>query len=370
MATHQLFIDLGMSGTKALMTDGLYMYPYACPPKVADLSPSELATLHHQGHDYGGGIESGAYLQWNTQAFALATDAEGRPNKSTVKLRKSMMAHLRTLGVIGEFAHSHGLSPKNLDLGIALPFDEHLSDAAELTQRLRETKAFTYRGQPYDLKVASIRIVPEAASLVLWRKMRLYQKYRDNTRSFVVVMIGHRDLSFLVFRQGQPPTGKPSETVKLGFVAYLDVVSQNLCKPENPYLVKALFTQQETVQFPDQPGKTFPLKERHQEAVAFYWEQVRHYLSEHFAALDLTDYEVLIGGGTALTLLRPYLAKYLPTIPGATLNWLTDLSQEMVPNLPTAMPEIERVRFADCYSGIKWLSTAMRVPKNVQEVKV
>lgn len=371
MATHQLFIDLGMSGTKACLTDGNRCYGYACPPKVADLPPSELEVLRHQGQEYGGGLGAGAYLQWNNQAYALAEDAEGRPNKSTATLRKSTLAHLRSLGAVGEMAHTHHLKTLHLDIGIALPFEEYLSEAHELTQRLQETGHFCYRGQTYDLQIDSVKVLPEAAGLVLWRKQQhLAQQHQASRQNYVVLMIGHRDLSFLVFRQGKPPTGKPSDSEKLGYVAFLEAVAQTLCEPENPYLVQALLRQQEAVQFPDQPGKVFPLAQRRQEAEAFYWEQVRHHLSEHFAALDLTEYEVLIGGGTAATLLRPHLTDYLATLPGATPNWLPDLAQEMAYRLQEVTSAIDQVRFADCYGGVKWLATRAHArTRALQEVR-
>jgi hypothetical protein len=108
------------------------------------------------------------------------------------------------------------------------------------------------------------------------------------------------------------------------------------------------------VAFPDQPGKTFPLAERQQKAEAFYWEQVRHHLSDKFAALDIPNYEVLVGGGTALTALRPRLETFLNTLPGATVNWLPELQREIATVLKVPS-EPDQARFADCFGGAKWM---------------
>lgn len=369
MGTHQLFIDLGMSGTKSCLTDGNQCYGYTCRPRVADLPPSEVEVLYRQGHDYGGGIESGAYLQWNGQAYALGEDAEARSSKSTTILRKSTLAHLRILSAIGEMAHTHELKNLCLDIGIALPFDEYLSEAADLTRKLRETGEFVYRGRSYQLAIEEIKILPEGAGLVLWRKQQLSAQHQATAKNFVVIMIGHRDTSFLVFRGGRPPTGKPSDSKKLGFVEFLAAVARNLCEPENPFLIQAVLEQRDTVQFPDQPNKIFSMDDRREEAVVYYWEQVQHHLTEHLAALDLTEYEVLIGGGTATTLLRPHLMDYLQHRPGATLNWLEDLTQEISYQLRGISSHVDQVRFADCYGGVKWLAMRARQTKALQEVQ-
>ena len=111
MAKHQCFIDLGSSGTKAVLNDGERFYSYQCPPLVADMPPSELTIIEAQGEQIGSGLESVGYLQLDpeTPAYALGIDAQGRPNKATSSLPKSALAHIRALGVIGEVAHPHEL---------------------------------------------------------------------------------------------------------------------------------------------------------------------------------------------------------------------------------------------------------------------
>jgi hypothetical protein len=85
---YQIYIDLGMSGTKAIFCNGVHFHPYLCPSKVADLPPSELQILKDQGTQFGGDLESEAYLQTGATVYALAEDANGRSNKTTALLRK------------------------------------------------------------------------------------------------------------------------------------------------------------------------------------------------------------------------------------------------------------------------------------------
>ncbi|GAQ00116.1 ParM/StbA family protein [Leptolyngbya sp. NIES-2104] len=356
MSNYQIFVDLGLSGTKAGFIDRSICHSYLCPPKVADLTPSELQILRDQGDQYGGGLESGAYLQLGESAYALASDAEGRPNKTTAMLRKSALANLRILGAIGEMAYRFKTTHLAIDVGVALPFDEYLCDQAALIEILSKTKSFVYRGQQITLEIQTMKVLPEGAGLVQWRKMQAAQNNEPADQTYVVVMIGYRDLTFLLFREGKPPTGEPSGSVKFGYLEFLQSIARGMCKPENPFLYDALLRNADTVAFPDQPGKVFSLKERRQKSEDFYWEQIRHHLSDKFAALNFPRYEVLIGGGTALTLLRPHLANYLETLPGATVNWLPALTHEITRVFKDIQLEADQIRFGDCYGGAKWLA--------------
>lgn len=355
MSKFQIFVDLGMSGTKASFSDGVNFYHYFCPPKVADLPPSELKILMDQGNQFGGGIESGAYLQVDDSCYALADDAEGRSNKSTEMLRKSTLAKLRILGAIGELAHKFNTFNLTIDIGAALPFDEYLSDQHDVMQQLSALRSFRYRGRNIEVNPQAVKVLPEGAGLVQWRKMQAMQQGQAPQKSYVVVIVGHRDLTFLIFRQGKPPTGEPSGTVKLGFLEYLQSISQGMCKPDNPYLYDALLRGAETVAFPDQPGKEFSLIERQPPAESYYWEQVRHHLSDKFASLNIPHYEVLVGGGTAHNLLVTYMDGFLQSLPGADVNWLTEMNREVCSVLQVTNPP-DQARFADCYGGAKWLA--------------
>jgi hypothetical protein len=216
-----------------------------------------------------------------------------------------------------------------------LPFDKYLSDQHEVVNVLAETRSFVYRGKSINLQPQVVRVLPEGAGLVQWRKQQAVRQGEPLNHTYVVVMVGYRDLTFLVFRQGKPPTGEPSGAVKLGYLEFLQSIAQGICKLDNPFLFDALLRQAEDVKFLDQPGKVFSLIERQPKAAAFYWEQVRHHLSEKFASLDMPSYEVLVGGGTAMTLLCPQLEEFLTTLPGARINWMPDLSREVETGITT-----------------------------------
>ncbi|MEM9482308.1 MAG: ParM/StbA family protein [Cyanobacteria bacterium P01_F01_bin.116] len=358
MAKYQCFIDLGSSGTKAVLNDGERFYAYQCPPLVADMPPSELTIIEAQGEQLGSGLESIGYLQLDpeTPAYALGIDAQGRPNKATSSLPKSALAHIRVLGVIGEFAHQHGLERLTLDVGIALPFNEYLTDYKALTAEILGHKMFTYRGKDIFLDFGNVKVLPEAAGLVQWRKVQRSQQKEKGKQTFVVLMFGHRDLSFLLFNGGRPPQGEPSSTERLGYQQLLKAVAQDLpCNSDDPFLYDALINNSARVVFPDRPRKGYPLAERREKATAYYWDLVQYRLNEWLASVSVPNYEVLVSGGTA-TQLRDELEEYFEErTTFCTVNWLDDLQDEVAANLEIES-DIDQLRFCDCYGGAKWLA--------------
>lgn len=357
MTQYQCFVDLGSSSTKAVFNDGTSLTALQCPPWVADLPPSELDILRAQGQLMGSGLESVQYIQLSEAgpAYALGTDAQGRPSKKTSVLPKSELARYRVLGMIGEIAYRNKWDNCRLDVGVALPFNEYLTDYNRLLTELDEQQSFTYRDREISLELVQIKILPEAAGLVQWRKVEMAQR-RESMRTFVVIMFGHRDLSFLLFRQGKPPQGEPSGTERLGYQRFLMTISQDLpCDSDDPFLYDALIRGVDQVSFPTRPSVSYPLTERRQRATAYYWDTVRHRLDEWLAAVDVTQYEVLVSGGAAAQF-RPYIDTYFQQRSAfCTLNWLEDLKGEVAQNLSIPI-EIDQMRFGDCYGGAKWMA--------------
>lgn len=358
MAQYQCFIDLGSSGTKAVLNDGERFYAYQCPPLVADMPPSELNIIEAQGEQLGSGLESVSYLQLDpeTPAYALGEDAQGRPNKATSSLPKSALAHIRALGVIGELAYQHDLEHIELDVGLALPFNEYLTDYRAITHEILGHKMFTYRGKDILLEFGQVKVLPEAAGLVQWRKVQRAQQKERGSKTFVVLMFGHRDLSFLLFNGGRPPQGEPSSTERLGYQQLLKAVAQDLpCSSDDPFLYDALISNSARVIFPNRPRKGYPLAERREKASVYYWELVRYRLNEWLAAVSVPNYEVLISGGTAVQLQDELEEYFEERSTFCTVNWLDELQEEVAANLELDS-DIDQLRFCDCYGGAKWLA--------------
>jgi hypothetical protein len=364
MAQYQCFVDLGSSSTKAVMSDGVSLQAFKCSPLVADMPPSELAIVEAQGEQLGTGLESVSYIQLDPEdpVYALGVDAQGKPNKSTSNLPKSALAHLKVLGVIGELAHRYDLTRVPLDVGVALPFNEYLTDYKPLTNRLLAQKSFTYRGRDIDLDLAQVKVLPEAAGLVQWRKVEIAQHGGLSNQTFAVLMFGHRDLSFLFFREGKPPRGEPSSTERLGFQQVLVAISQDLpCNSDDPFLYEALIKGMGSVTFPARPGQVYRLSDRFEQAKAYYWDLVKHRLDEWFAAVDVPHYEVLISGGVAALLMAELEDYFEARAAFCTVNWLDHLKEEVGGALNLAS-EIEQIRFSDCYGGAKWMALKFQKP--------
>lgn len=351
----QFFFDLGMSGSKVIFNRGTSLSHYGCLPKVAELAATEVEILKSQEQAFGGGIDSGAYLEVAGQGYALADEAEGRRAKTTRTLPKSALAHLRILGAIGEFATKAKRSKLDATLGIALPFSEYLTDQAAVQRAVENATTFHYRGRKISLNLQTVKVLPEGAGLVQWRKFQALSRGEDHNRTYVVLILGHRDLTFLVFRNGKPPTGQPSESVPLGYVEFLSTIARGICEPEHPNLVDAVLRNADAFYLPERRGQAIALTERLISAKAHYWSHIEHYLSEKFATLDIPSFEVLIGGGGALQLQAEF-AQYFRSMPYVTLNWLNDLASEASTALTTPLSQADRIRFADCYGGAKWLA--------------
>jgi hypothetical protein len=367
MAQYQCFVDLGSSSTKAVLSDGSEFRAFKCPPLVADMPPSELAIIQAQGEQLGSGLESVSYIQLDPEdaVYALGVDAQGKPNKATSNLPKSALAHLRVLGVIGELAHQYDLDNLSLDVGVALPFNEYLTDYKPLSNKLLAQKTFIYRGREISLDLKEVKVLPEAAGLVQWRKVQLAQQGIAVHPTFAVLMFGHRDLSFLLFREGKPPRGEPSGTERLGYQRVLTAVAQDLpCNSDDPFLYEALISGAGSVAFPSRPGQVYRLTERRDKAKAYYWDLVRHRLDEWFAAVDVPHYEVVISGGVAAQLQGELEEYFEERTSFCTMNWLDDLTHEVASVLDITS-EIDQIRFSDCYGGAKWMAIKFRTLEKV-----
>lgn len=366
MARNQCFVDFGSSETKAIITDSSHFQALLWSPLVADLPPANLQVVQDTGKQLGSGLEAFNYIQFEKDgpAYALGEDAEGLPNKSTKTLDKSKLAVLRALGIIGEMYLKFDLSPTaELDLGFSLPFAEYGSGHKRIASEVQQKgQRFWYRGKELSPTFKQIKGIPEAAGLVLWKKMELLDQGLESNGSFVVVMIGHRDLSFLLFRNGKPPSGEPSSSCDLGLQKYLTALAQDLpCEPDDPFLYRAVIRKADEVSFPKNPNTIFDLRERRPAAQRYYWSQVEHFLGEKFAAGLPSSYEVLIGGGT-VEQIRPELHDFLAKRSEfGQVDWLEDLTQEVGKALNGSVhSEIDQLRLADVYGAAKWLAVMYR----------
>lgn len=366
MARNQCFVDFGSSQTKAIISDGSHFQALLWSPLVADLPPANLQVVQATGRQLGSGLEALNYIQFDKDgpAYALGEDAEGLPNKSTKTLDKSELAALRALGIIGEMFLKFNLSPTaELDLGYSLPFAEYGSGHERITSEVQQKgQRFWYRGKELSPTFRQIKGIPEAAGLVLWKKMELMHQGQEGNRSFVVVMIGHRDLSFLLFRNGKPPSGEPSSSRDLGLQQFLTALAQDLpCEPDDPFLYQAVIQKADRIAFPKNPNTVFDLRERRPAAQRYYWSQVEHFLSERFAAGLPSRYEVLVGGGT-VEQIRPELQNFLDERSQfCQVDWLEDLRQEVGKTLNGSVhSEIDQLRLADVYGAAKWLAVMYR----------
>lgn len=369
MSYYKLGADIGGSETRGMLGDKAQILTVRQLPFVADLPLTELKLIDDSNYGVPGTERllplQYIQLQEEGQAYVLGDDAAARPNKNAKKLPKSRLAVYKVLDLIGQMWERLRLPVEfSLDLAVLLPFSEYYADQGKLLDELRSSsEQFWYRGVKLSVTLETIKVVPEGAGLVLWHLLELQKKRgQTNSETFVVIMAGHRDLSFLLFMNGKPPTGEPTESKKLGYSMLIRTAARGLpvVDPEDdPFVLRAVLSGQEEFELPDRPGEILTLKLA--EAREYYWGLVKTFLDEKLASVRTSSFEVIICGGGALAL-REELGNYFNGRQSfCTVSWAEELQAELRQSLPLSInSETDSVRLSDVYGLYKWLTVVTR----------
>lgn len=369
MSNYRLAADIGASETKALGGDKAQLIVLRQPPMLADLPATELALSQANARAMGtDGLLPIQYIQrfQDGPAYALGVDALYRPNKNTKALPKRQLAVNKVLDLLGQLWERLRLQETSfaVDLAVLLPFSEYHADQGELVNELQSAaECFWYRGVQLMLRLETVKVVPEGAGLVLWRMMELSRLGQSSNKTFVVVMVGHRNLSFLLFLNGKPPTGEPSESSNFGFSTLIRAATSGfpvINPEEDPFVLSAILSGQDDVVFPDRSGQIFTLQLT--EARDYYWSVVKGFLDEKLAAVRIaTHYEVIVAGGAALQLRNELNEYFAARQRFCVLSWATEIQQELKLRLPLSVKtESDSVRLSDVYGLYKWLTVLTR----------
>lgn len=367
MATLKLAADIGGSQTKGLAGERAQLIALRQPPQVADLPGAELALI--RDNTYAQTMAPDAMLPIQSiqlvqdgAAYVLGLDAQNRPNKNAKALPKRQLAVFKILDLIGQVWERLCVATTtfSLDLAVLLPFSEFHADQGELIEELKgAAKSFWYRGVNLSVTIEASKVVPEGAGLVLWHMLNLKNRNLPPTKTFVVVMVGHRNLSFLLFLNGKAPTGEPSVSSGLGYSTLIRAATQGfpvINPEEDPFVLSAIIAEKPDVVFPDRPGEKYALKV--EESRHYYWDQVKSFLDEKLAAVRISDlYDVIISGGGALQLRQDFDKYFAERERFCTFSWGEEIQQELNHYLPLFLKnEAEAVRLSDVYGLYKWLT--------------
>lgn len=380
MADLKLAADIGGSQTKAWCGERMQMVVFRQPPQVADLPPTKLALIEANTRTMGGDGNGRLPIQYiqlteNGPAYVLGMDAQDSPNKNAKALPKRLLAVYKVLDLLGQVWERFVADNNNfsLDLAVLLPFSEYHADHTGLAKELAAAaECFWYRGVKLSVKLETVKVVPEGAGLVLWRMLELKKLSQSLNQTFVVLMMGHRNLSFLLFLNGNPPTGEPSESSPYGFSTLIRTAASGLPvrgnPEEDPFILDSILAGTPEVVFPDRSNQVFPLKL--QEARDYYWSVVKNFLDEKLAAVRMASrYEVIISGGAALHFRQEINAYFAERQRFCHLSWALEAQEELKYYLPLIVKtEADSVRLGDVYGLYKWLTILTRTNQGAVNV--
>jgi len=370
---HVLFLDLGASLSKGIFADQ-HGYEQLLRLGSEVSGPLTLSQIeHYQNLNPHARPEAAAWLKRGQERRAVGSLAQNFGADTGLKERKEQRAVDKILAAIGVMAeHLDLLHPKgfqalpiSLRLGVALPLDEFAS-RADLSQALQAATAFEFRGTALKLDlVRECRFLPEGAGL--WRARVADLKARGlnpNDRTIIVIMLGHRNASVLVFKQEHIQPGASSskgpgfsEAVHQGFQ------TRAFQETDQPKLFQALVSGHTKVVL---TGDAAPTDLSAAVAVGLdaYWSRLERFLRLHLSPELDAQTELVVSGGAACVM-RPRLHQIFDQweIPSSRLCFYQNAALEQLLRLHQVAPDALPLwvsRMGDAYAGYKGLVANMQ----------
>ena len=233
--------DSGASLTKALyQTQGDELRLLLMEPEVLVL-PYESIDEYRSGRLGLTSPENDAWVQFSkkeNRCYAVGYLARGfhaLPRLDLLKYEYSLYKIMAAIGTIWEKSNL----PNNFSVGIAaaLPVDEYANRDQLQTQLRRGLKSYYFRDQHLRVDLEMFECLPEGGGVALsligthgWDWL--------TRRTLVVLMLGHRDTSCLVFERG---VMKPGAVAKLGFYRLIDKVISRTAGQTQESLTRAIY---------------------------------------------------------------------------------------------------------------------------------
>lgn len=322
MATLKIAIDPGSSATKVV-------YQIAQQPiQYFTMSPycAEVPSDYPDGRRFNGKLPhlEDAWINNPDGCFLLGEAAKKFPGASIldgdVKYEKALYK------VLGILAHVQHLGDRSLpiELGVLLPFDEYATQQ-ELQKLLHlSCERFQYCTRPQSLNLERIDIFPEGTGLLL---SGLPKKIDLACHRVAVLVIGHRNTSWLMIQQGIPVL-QESITNDLGFRWLVQEVRKRSGYKDELRLAAMITNGHRLNRL---------VQQALMEVLPLYLEQLKAFLEEQ----PPTDF-VLCGGGVTL-----FLQEHLQQFFGDRLIWAKSLSRALA-KLGVSDPQM-KTRLHDCY---------------------
>lgn len=307
-----LFVDLGSSLTKGFFTNGngqthvLTMNSeVSFPIALKDLDIyRQLKQPQHP--------DKSAWIKRGQEIRAVGLLAQNFGIDTGTTERKERRAVDKILAAIGvmltrlDLPRTKGFksTPIPLRLGVVLPFDEFASRDAIIAE-LKAHSRFEFCDMPIAFELTDHRFAPEGFCLSRHRAVELLKRQMNPaSRNMIVLMLGHRNTSFLLLEQDQFQKEK-STSQGPGFItavkqAFKSGVFQTT---DHPKLLNALVTGQTKVLLTgdDQPSDISKAVEAGLNA---YWLALERFLKSNLSTYLTAKTEIVISGGASSVVLK------------------------------------------------------------------
>lgn len=307
----QVLVDYGHSLTKVVFSvhgriDYLFMQPALTSPLMKE--QLQLLKLHNANAE----PEDAAWLELENEIRAVGSAAENFGGDTGADERKERRAAFKTLAVLGAIQERADL-PQQFEahIGLLLPMTEFV-DALRVCQKIQDAAAqFSFRDRSLTLSIPLCKPYPEGFGLFLGRRSELsLQNIAPDSRTFLILMLGHRNASILVFQNGQPQPGKSTSNGPGFREAIASGASvQGILSRDYNKLLSAFVSQNPTVVLAGE-SQARDVSEALRVGQATYWGQLESFLINHFVRHVDSTCEVVIGGG-ASQLIAPELLGFL-----------------------------------------------------------
>ncbi|MEX0272275.1 ParM/StbA family protein [Leptolyngbyaceae cyanobacterium UHCC 1019] len=351
-ATIYLAGDLGKSACKFLYWNTAEeLQPLWLGSDVAEgVSPSVIHKF-----DAAGDLAESVWLQLGGSTILVGNSAADYG--SSFSADKVQVAAYQVVAALGLAAIHLGIQAYNAVISLAVPLNEYRFKA-EIETRLREIgEGVVFCGRQQQFTVTP-SFYPEGTGLYLLHKKEREQAIADPyTRRVVVLMMGHRNLSVLVFEGGRLNANQSQTSDNLGFwnCFKADATSSGIRETDYPSLMAAV-TSGKPQQLSKVAGGLKDFSTAAQAVREGLTSRVETFCRDNVMDLLINSdrqTDVLIGGGVAHVMrseLRDYFTElglaenlYFADIVGGRLLTLAEQTRNAQGDL--ARP----LRFADVY---------------------
>lgn len=238
---YHLSVDCGGSVTKGIykLPDSQGRYYLMMSPEVEQITAEKLQNYF----DYAGWLgspapEQQAWLQWDKQVFVVGAMALKFDPADRLRELKYENALYKVAAVIGAIIQRHSLKKNiKIELGVLLPWNEY-SDRQRFKEQLEKLlRSYQFRGETIKVQLERFVVRPEGGGLAAAYIMKKGLDWFRSKR-LGVLMFGHRNLTALMFENGELKSG---ESPLIGFSVFLDRLRELTSGLDRDRLASALW---------------------------------------------------------------------------------------------------------------------------------